>query len=173
MMPADESSTAMLLGTATLVFLATFWLMPGGVLELRRRALGGLPVDLRPGYSPETLYALLRLYGSEGVRSFRRLLLADLVFPAVYGAFLFSLGDLAAAAHRGAVWIAVAIRVMALFTAGCDYAENIFLLVVLHALPQRRPAAVRAASLCTTLKMTGFALALAALAATWLSSQNR
>jgi hypothetical protein len=68
-------------------------------LALRLLARGEPQVDVRPGYSPETLYRLRQLYGSQGIRMFRRMLMADMIFPAVYGTLLFLLGDLAAAAH--------------------------------------------------------------------------
>ena len=50
-------------------FLCGFWLLPGRVLALRCRALGGPQLDVRPGYSPETLYRLLQLYGYIAVES--------------------------------------------------------------------------------------------------------
>jgi hypothetical protein len=127
-------------------------------LALRRLALGELQVDVRPGYSPETLYHILRLYGGQGVRSYRNLLLADMFFPAVYGTFLFLLGDLASTAHPAARIV----RVMAIAAACFDYGENIFLLYVLHCLPKREIIVARAAGICTNLKTASLVAALGA-----------
>jgi hypothetical protein len=95
MMISDETHLAYLLGFATVLFLCGFWLLPGGALALCRRAKGELQVDVRLGYSPSTLYCLLQSYGPVGRASFQRMLLADMVFPAVYGAFLVTLANLA------------------------------------------------------------------------------
>jgi hypothetical protein len=166
-MAFGEPQLAQLLGLTTFVFLSGLWLLPGGVLALRRRAQGELQVDVRPGYSPETLYRLLQLYGRDGVRSFRRLLMADMVFPAIYGGLLYLLGDMAAPAHPSAAGI---LRVAAFAAPGFDYLENFFLLFVLHQLPRRRPFAARAAGISTALKTVCIAGSLAALATVALTS---
>jgi hypothetical protein len=164
-----ETQLAEIFGALTVAFLAGFWLLPGGVLALRRRAGGEPQVDVRPGYSPATLYRLLQLYGAQGIRMFRRLLLADMVFPAVYATFLYLLGDLAAAAHPGAARAARVVCVMAIAAASFDYLENLSLLYVLHCLPGRHNLAARAAGLCTSLKMLSFIAALVALASALFS----
>ena len=50
-MAINETLLAQVLGIVTLAFLGGFWFLPGGVLALRRRALGELQVDVRLGYS--------------------------------------------------------------------------------------------------------------------------
>lgn len=168
-MAIDETLLAQVLGIVTVVFLCGFWFLPGGVLSLRRRAHGELQVDVRPGYSPETLYRLLELYGRDGVRSFWKMLVADMFFPAVYGTFLYLLGDLASQAHPAAGLV----RSIAVAAACFDYLENIFLLRVLRRLPKRQAFAARAAGICTTLKTLSFVAALGLLAAAFLSSAVR
>jgi hypothetical protein len=165
MMTMNEALLARGLGVVTLCFLGGFWFLPGGVLALRRRALGEIQVDVRPGYNPATLYRLLQLYGGDGIRWFRKMLIADMIFPAVYGAFFFLLSDLASAAHPTARLV----RVLAISAAGFDYLENIFLLYVLHRLPAHHTLAARAAGICTTLKFLSFVGAVGVLVALWLS----
>ena len=155
----SESSAALGLALLCALFLCGFWLAPGGVLALRRRAGGELQVDVRVAYGPSTLYRLLDVYGPEGRRSFRTMLLADMAFPAVYGALLYVLADsLDSSIARHA----------AIAAAAFDYSENIFLLRVLRRLPSRSEAIARLAGICTSLKMAAIALTAAALAAAWL-----
>jgi len=165
----NEPLYAAMLGVAALGFLTGFWLLPGGVLALRRRALGELQVDVRPGYSPKTLYRLLRLYGADGVRSFRRMLMADLIFPAVYGSLFWVLGDLALAAHPAAFWLASFAQVLGIIAAGLDYLENCFLLLALRSFPVERPFAARAAGISTSLKLLSIIAAAGALVAATLT----
>ena len=164
-MSINETFIAGVLGLVTLVSLCCLWLLPGGVLALRRRAHGEMQVDLRPGYSPDPLYRVLQLYGPDGIRSFRILLLADMVFPAVYGAFLFILGDLLTPAHPAAAIVCA----MAVAAACFDYLENIFLFMALRRLPLRHDDAARAAGVCTTLKTVSIIATLGMLALLWLS----
>jgi hypothetical protein len=168
-MAMNERLLAELLGLATLCFLCGFWFLPEGVLALRRRAHGELQVDTRLGYNPKTLYRLLRLYGPDGIRSFRRMLLADMIFPAVYGALLFVIGDLVIATHPTMIAAGSAVRVMAIAAAAFDYLENFFLLRVLRRLPEPLNFTARMAGICTSLKMFSFIVALGALATALLS----
>ena len=165
----NETLASELLGVTTLAFLCGFWLLPGGVLSLSRRAHGELQVDLRPGYTPDTLYHLLQLYGTDGIRSFKRLLLADMIFPLVYAGLLVALGDLAARAHPTLPRVASTVSLAAIAAAAFDYLENLFLLHVVRRLPQRQLVAARAAGISTSLKTLSLAAALTALVVAWLS----
>jgi hypothetical protein len=168
-MAIHEKLLAEVLGVVTICALSGFWFLPGGVLALRRLALGEIQVDVRPGYTPETLYRLLQLYGRDGVRMFRNMLVADMFFPPVYGAFLFLLGDLASAAHpAGRI-----VRLMAIAAVCFDYGENIFLLDVLRRLPNRQPFVARAAGISTTLKTLNILASLGVLAIVALSNAVR
>jgi hypothetical protein len=160
----NQVPVAEALGIVVLGFLIGFWFLPGGVLALRRRAHGELQVDLRLGYSPATLYRLLQLYGLDGLRSFRRMLWADMIFPAVYAALLLLVGNLIAVRHPAAVRTVNVVYASALLAASFDYAENFLLLYVLQRLPEARPLAARSASVCTCLKMLSFIVALGAVA---------
>jgi integrase len=165
-----ELHTATALAVLAAIFLCAFWFAPGGVLALRRRADGALQVDLRVGYSPDTLYRLLDLYGEAGRRSFRALLLADMIFPAVYGATLYLFGDLLGSAFPRAASLASAARYAAIAAALFDYGENLFLLHVLRHRASRPTVSAHLAGICTTLKMTAFAIAALSLVAGWVIS---
>jgi hypothetical protein len=56
-----------ILTVACLGFLALFWLTPLGVPALTRMGGGRISPDLRFGYGPGDLYALLECYGIGGV----------------------------------------------------------------------------------------------------------
>jgi len=163
-MTHNEPLIAEMLGLGAFGFLCGFWFLPGGVLALRRRALGELQLDVRPGYSPKTLYRLLRLYGPDGIRSFRRMLMADMIFPAVYGALFWILGDLAAAAQPAAFRSAGLVQVFGVTAAGLDYVENCFLLFALRSFPTEQALAARAAGISTSSKLISLIAAVSALA---------
>ena len=131
-------------------FLALFWLTPIGVPALRRLS-GEMPPDLRFGYRPDDAYRLIERYGQRGRAHWRRLLLLDLVFPAVYAAlFTLLLSRWADWVHAGPLWRAAA--AVPLLAAASDYAENVLLLEVLRAWPRRIPPMLAAASLFTRAK---------------------
>jgi len=163
-MVLDAGRITLALGMLSIVFLCGFWLAPGGVLALRRRAGGELQVDLRAFYTPGTLYRLLDLYGADGRRSFRAMLLADMIFPAVYAATLYSLGGLIASTHS---FVTVG-RCAALAAALFDYGENLFLLHVLRNLESPSDRIARLAGICTTLKVAAFAVVAASFVTAWL-----
>jgi hypothetical protein len=148
------------LGVLTLAFLTVFWMSPIGVPALKRRGHGKPPPDLTFGYGPAEVYGLLDVYGAAGIAHWRRLLLLDMVFPAVYAAFLaLALDQWAIWAEADAAWHVIAVA-CPILSAAADYVENILLLRVIAALPGKRPGAVRAASACTRTK---FATVIAAL----------
>lgn len=142
-------------------FLIVFWATPWGVPALERRGGGRTPPDLSFGYRADETYRLLDLYGRAGVAHWRRLLLLDLIFPAVYATLFASLAaDWGAWAHASPGWRIVAIGAPIL--AGvCDYVENFLLLAVLAALPRKAPHLIAGASAFTRAK---FVLAHATLA---------
>jgi hypothetical protein len=157
-----ESTAVIVLGTVSAIFLCAFWFAPNGVLALRRRAGGALQVDVRPVYSPETLYRLLEAYGETGRRAFRGMLLADMVFPALYGATLYLCGDLLGSAFPRAAGPALVASCTSLAASAFDYGENFLLLNVLGRFPTRAQKSARLAAMCTTSKMIAFGLALVA-----------
>ena len=145
------------LGALTCAFLAFFWLTPLGVPALKRLGGGQASPDLTFGATADSTYRLLDAYGEQGRAHWCRLLLADMIFPAVYGAWLALLGlvwvDWLAA---GPAWglLAVAFPVAA---AVADYGENLLLLRALAGWPQRFPRVVAAASVFTRIKFMAFA----------------
>jgi hypothetical protein len=153
----SEALVAAILGVVAALFLCVFWLAPGGVLALWRR-VGELQPDVRLGYSVQTLYRVLDAYGRDGRRSFGTLLLADMIFPAIYGGLLYSLGDLLAREPMSAIAQHAAIA-----GAAFDYAENVFLLLVLNRFPSRFSVIARLASISTSLKMAAIAVSVGSL----------
>lgn len=164
----SESKLALLSGMLSLVFLIAFWFSPAGVLALRRIAGGALQVDLRPGYRPDTLYRLLQAYGPPGIRSFRAMLVADMVFPVIYGATLYMSGDLLAAGHPPSSTLTVWIHCAAVSAAAFDYGENLALLAVIQRLPSRSNRLAQTAGVFTTSKAISLAAALLALLAGYI-----
>lgn len=145
-----------ILAVACVGFLALFWLTPLGVPALTKLGGGQISPDLRFGYDPASVYSLLETYGRRGIAHWRRLLLLDMVFPALYAALLALLGaKWTELLHAGPGWEAAAI----LFPIGAgasDYVENILLLRVLKALPRRIDGAVKSASVFTRAKLLFF-----------------
>jgi hypothetical protein len=144
------------LGVLCMAFLSLFWLTPWGVPTLKRLGGGQVSPDLSFGYRPSDAYRLLDRYGAQGVSHWRRLLLLDMAFPALYAAFLALLATKwSQMADAGLVWETAAIACPIL--AGLsDYAENILWLRILGALPERSDEAVAAASLFTRAKFIFF-----------------
>jgi hypothetical protein len=152
------------LGAAFLLFLGFFHLTPWGIPGLKRRSGGKTQIDLRLAYGPDDAYRLLAEYGAGGVALFRRMLQLDFVFPLVYGA-LFAEWLQALAAAAGLSGTAAALFALPpVLAALCDYVENILLLQVLAALPQRRDRLVHRASRWTGGKFLCSAVGLLVLA---------
>jgi hypothetical protein len=168
----DATRLTLLLGILSVAFLCGFWFGPGGVLALRRRAGGELQVDLRFFYTPGTLYRLLDLYGEDGRRSFRNLLLADMIFPAVYAATLYSLGGLIASTHPAHVLLASVGRCTGIAAALFDYGENLSLLYVMRNLKSPPDGIADLAGICTMLKVVAFAVSAAAFATALLAASQ-
>jgi len=141
-----------ILASAFVGFLVVFWFTPIGVPTLRRLGRGQMSPDLQFGYAGEDVYRLLDIYGAKGVAHWRRMLLLDMIFPAVYAAlFAVLAARWAGWVGAGPAWRAVAVACPILAGAS-DYVENLLLLAVLGALPCKTPAAVVAASVFTRAK---------------------
>jgi len=144
--------TELILAGAVAGFLVLFWFTPAGIPTLKRFGAGEMSPDLRLHYGPEETYRLLDLYGPNGVAHWRRMLWLDMIFPAAYAALLATLAmDWAGWVDAGPAWRLLAVS-FPILAAASDYVENILLLSVLAALPQRRPARIATASAFTTIK---------------------
>ncbi len=147
----------------TAVTLAGFWLLPGGVIDLRRLAHGRLQVDLRPAYGADTVYAMLDAYGNRGRVWFGRMLRADLVFPMLYAATIWTLAASQSATHaHPATLLAQGAGIAA---AAFDELENILLLRILSVYPARHAWFARLAGAMTFAKTCGLLMAVGVLAA--------
>ncbi|HEY7211476.1 MAG TPA: hypothetical protein VH477_14470 [Bryobacteraceae bacterium] len=110
----------------------------------------GAPLlDMRPGYTPDAAYRMLDVLGRTGRGEYLKLLWTiDLLLPALFGLFLYF------AILRGAfrAWQSIP-----LVAAGCDYAENITITILLLRYPMHGPAFARLASLFTVTKLILYA----------------
>ncbi len=105
------------------------------------------------GYSPAQAYNVITAYGPTGRRAYATLLLTlDMLFPFLYGSFLFlslrsvSLG--AGFSKRWAGWLGG----MGFAAAGCDCLENVCFLSLMAVFPGQSVPVARAASFFTVTK---------------------
>lgn len=145
-------------------FLGLFWMSPVGAPALKIIGKGKPSPDLTFGYRPDETYRLIETYGARGVAHWRRLLLLDMIFPAVYGLFLGLLVNLMSHwSEENLTWHPLTVA-FPIVSAGADYIENLLLLRVLAALPHRRNNLVTAASVFTQTKFIAFLATLVSLA---------
>jgi hypothetical protein len=113
------------------------------------------------GYTPALAFQVMTAYGEAGRRAYAFLLLtSDLVFPFLYGSFLFL--SIRAASRRAAIPARWADRLAAFgFVATCcDWLENISFLVLLRIYPGQSIAVVKLASVFTVTKFLSTAVSL-------------
>ena len=121
---------------------------PLGIPRMRRLA-GGLPLlDLRLWYTSESAYKLFDTLGEDGRRAYLQLLWSvDVWLPLICALFL------SEAIRRGRLqrfsWLPA-------FVAGCDYAENTVITVLLFRFPTQLPLVVLFSSSLTLLKYIGY-----------------
>ncbi len=164
-------------GRNVLIALVLFIALAAGVLPRAEARLleysgGKGPLDLRvTGYGPEEALATVEALGPEG-RSFYALveLTADVVYPAVYTAFLvLLLGWALRRAALAAGHPAHRLLLLPFLVMGADLLENAAIVTLLLTHPSAPSAVARAAGVLTVLKwgllaLTGVAI-LATLAA--------
>jgi hypothetical protein len=158
------------LAAAMAGLLVLFWLTPLGVPTLKQLGQGRPQLDLKFGFGADEAYELIALYGARGVAHWRRMLWLDMIFPGIYAAlFALLLRNWADWVHAGPAWRAAALCCPVLAGAS-DYVENILLLRVLSALPQRKPASIAAASAFTRSKLIFSVLTLTLPLSFWVWS---
>ena len=118
------------------------------------------------GYTPEKVFRVMTIYGESGRRAYAFLLLTiDLVFPFLYGSFLFlSIRSASNKAGIPAVW-ANGMAAFGYFAAGCDWLENFAFLRLMETYPGQSATLVTLASGFTVMKFVFSACSLAILAA--------
>jgi hypothetical protein len=119
-----------------------------------------------PGYTPAQAFQVLTAYGEAGRRAYSYLLLGvDLVFPFLYGSFLFL--SIQGASRRSGIQIVWGNRLAAFgFVATCcDWLENISFLILIRAYPGQSSLIARLASLFTVTKFISTGVCLIILAA--------
>ena len=105
------------------------------------------------GYTPTRAYQVMKEYGEKGRRAYTFLLLTtDLVFPFLYGSFLFL--SIRMVARRAAIAVARGnwLAVCGLAAASFDYLENFSFLILMKKYPGQSTVVARLASLCTVTK---------------------
>lgn len=126
-------------------------------------------MDLRLSYTPDQLYAALSALGEAGRAAYvRNILILDVLWPLVYGAFLtllplYAFADLPARRRRLLASLAVVGVVL-------DYGENMSVLTLVLRFPDRIDTLARVASGFTTAKwvFVSAAMLVAVVAVAWL-----
>jgi len=105
------------------------------------------------GYTPEKVFQVMTIYGESGRRAYAFLLLTiDLVFPFLYGSFLFlSIRGVANKAGIPTVW-ANGLAAFGYFAMGCDWLENFAFLRIMETYPGQSVTLVTLASGFTVMK---------------------
>jgi hypothetical protein len=117
------------------------------------------------GYTPEKVFNVLTAYGPNGRRAYAFLLLTcDLVFPFLYGSFLFL--SIRMAAQRAGISGAWSSRLAACGYAatGFDWLENLSFLFLMRIYPGESIPVARLASLFTVTKFSFFGASVIILA---------
>jgi len=105
------------------------------------------------GYTPAQAFQVLTDYGEAGRKTYAFLLLtSDLVFPFLYGSFLFL--SIRGASRRAAIPVVWGNRLAAFGFAAtcCDWLENISFLILMRTYPSQSIVVARLASLFTVTK---------------------
>ena len=135
---------------STLLFIITIAILPS--LQGTMIDGGSESPDLSLYYSTEDLYRMAENYGAEGRSEYIRMRFTfDLVFPLIYGGFLFSgIGWLFNSERQESrIWM---INRLPLFGVLFDYFENIASSIVMWRYPERTPILDTAATIFTPVK---------------------
>ncbi len=117
------------------------------------------PLDLYLSYSPDQAYEYLNGLGAKGRIAYARMeLTTDLLFPVVYSLALTVALVTAARRVLSSDSRLQYLRFFPLLIVIADWCENLSLVVVIHAFPDRLDAIVTAASFFTSLKWAFLAL---------------
>ena len=105
------------------------------------------------GYTPAQAFQVMTVYGEAGRRAYTFLLLTlDLVFPFLYGSFLFL--SIRAASRRAGISIPLGscLAAFGFVATGCDWLENISFLILMKMYPDKSIVVAKLASLFTLTK---------------------
>jgi hypothetical protein len=118
------------------------------------------------GYTPEQAFRVMTAYGEAGRRAYTFLLLtADLVFPFLYGSFLFlSIRGASRKAGISLLW-ANAFAAFGYVATGCDWLENISFLILMKMYPHQSIGVAKMASMFTVTKFASSGVSVIVLAA--------
>lgn len=118
------------------------------------------------GYAPAQVFHVMAAYGEAGRTAYAFLLLTvDLVFPFLYGSFLFlSIRSVSRKAGMPVHW-ANRLAAFGFLATCCDWLENISFLILIGAFPGQPIIVARVASLFTVTKFLATGVSLIILAA--------
>ncbi len=136
---------------------------------------GGPPIlDLQFSFSREEGWETLNRFGEAGRQAyFQMLLLADTIFPLIYGLFFILLTSRVLRKHipQGSFWRIL--NLGAIDVVVFDLCENIFIMYMLAKFPQEAATATRMASICGALKWVVLSLVMAMILVGFLSGLMR
>ena len=117
------------------------------------------------GYTPAQAFQVMTAYGEAGRRAYAFLLLSvDLVFPFLYGSFLFL--SIRGASRRAGIsmrW-ANALASFGFIATGCDWLENISFLILMKQYPGQSIGVAKLASMFTVTKFLSSGVSVIVLA---------
>jgi hypothetical protein len=118
------------------------------------------------GYTPEQAFQVMTAYGESGRRAYAFLLLtSDLIFPFLYGSFLFlSIRGASRRAGISAPW-ANGLASFGFIATGCDWLENISFLILIKIYPRQSIGVAKLASMFTITKFLSSGISVIVLAA--------
>ena len=158
---------------AAVVFLFLILLNVVKVQDIVARAFGyagAVPMfaldQMVRGYTPEQAFRVMTAYGEAGRRAYAFLLLtSDLVFPFLYGSFLFL--SIRGASRRAGVSepLANGLASVGFIATGCDWLENFSFLILMRIYPNQSIGVAKLASIFTVTKFLFSGVSVIVLAA--------
>lgn len=154
-----QASVGHLLILLALLLGFNLWVFPGFMQEISPDASIRI-LDLHFGFSPEEARQTLEAMGEGGRASYLRMLLADMVYPLIYGLLLVFLSSLLLdrILAPGSFW-----RILNLGAVDAvlfDFCENMGIMAMIRAYPEIPTGLARITSICNMLKWIAIALCL-------------
>ncbi len=152
-----QAGTGYLLILLTLFLGFNLWVFPGFMQEISPD--GSIRIlDLRFGFSPGEARQTLEAMGEGGRAAYLRMLLADMIYPLIYGLLLIFVSSLLLdrTLARDSFW-----RILNLGAVDAvlfDLCENIGIMAMINTYPDIPPGLARVASICNMLKWIAIAL---------------
>lgn len=148
-----RTALVLLVALAALSMLLNVTNAPIGLRSLTAHSGGLVIVDMRADYTPEDVYELLEALGPQGRRLYATMhLTADAVFPVVYSSFFALITAWLLRSLAGADRPVQRLILLPYVAGLSDLSENVCVLVMNAAFPQRIDALAWVARVLTTIK---------------------